>query len=260
MTTTIPLIQRIAAWGVHLLTAISGVFGLFTLNAIYHHEFITAFWFMWAAVFIDAIDGSLARAVNVKLAAPKIDGALLDNLLDYVNYVITPAFFLIISEMLPAKFSLIITSIIVLASAYQFTQRDAKTDDHFFKGFPSYWNIVVFYLYIFQSSQITNAIVLLSLAVLVFVPMKYVYPSRLDYLTRKKSLRILTHLASVGYGIATIGILWNYPEIHTSSVIYSGLYIAWYLSVSLYRTYVPLKDLIQPNVMGLKQRFKNNHV
>lgn len=245
--------QRVAAWLVHLFTASGAVLGLLTLYAIHQHQFWLAFWIMGAAIFVDAVDGTLARRTNTKVAAAKVDGAMLDNLLDYLNYVIAPAFFLLVSEaLLPYGWRIIGTSVIVLASAYQFTQADAKTDDHFFKGFPSYWNIVVFYLYFWGLSPWINLMVILFLAVMVFIPIKYIYPSRLDYLTSKRSLRLLMMLASILWGFSTFGMLllhpnqiWSPPEnfnaVNPIFVWVSMGYTVLYIIISLYRTFVPVE-------------------
>ena len=176
--------RRVAAWLVHLFTATGAVFGLLTLSAIHRQQYLLAFWLMGGAILVDSADGILARWTMTAVAVPTIDGALLDNLLDYLNYVIAPAFFLLEGNLLPPGWRFVGAGLVVLASAYQFTQPEAKTKDHFFKGFPSYWNIVVFYLFFWQTSLWLNLVIVLGLSILVFVPIKYVYPSRLDYLTR----------------------------------------------------------------------------
>ncbi len=235
--------RRVAAWLVHLFTASGAVFGLLTLSAIHHGQFLLAFWLMGGALIVDSVDGILARRAMTKVAAPKIDGALLDNLLDYVNYVMTPAFFLLESDLLPAGWRFVGSGLVVLASAYQFTQPEAKTKDHFFKGFPSYWNIVVFYLFFWQTSPWTNLIIVLVLSVLVFVPIKYVYPSRLDYLTRNSWLRRTMLMATLLWGGATAALLWLYPNTNRLLVAMSIGYAIFYVLISLYRTFVPLEGV-----------------
>ena len=152
----------------------------------------------------------------------------------------TPAFFLIVSNTLPAEWKVIASAAIVLASAYQFTQADAKTPDHFFKGFPSYWNLVVFYLFIAKLSPLFNLIIIFSLVVLVFVPIKYLYLTRIDYVTRNKQLRIALVVATVIYGLATLGLLATYPNPHPLYVLLSWGFGILYVVVSLYRTFVPI--------------------
>ena len=229
------------AWAVHAFTASSACFGLLTLVKIYQHDYIVALWFMAICVVIDAVDGTFARLVRVKSILPGIDGALLDNIVDYLNYVITPCFFLYVKpDLLPQAWSILIIVAITLTSAYQFCQADAKTPDHFFKGFPCYWNIAIFYMIIFNTTAQSNAIILTILCVLVFVPIKYVYPSRLDYLTPSKKLKIVMHCSSFIYGVTSAFILWSYPEVNELCLGLSLAYVGMYLALSFYRTCNPL--------------------
>ncbi|GIK43150.1 MAG: phosphatidylcholine synthase [Chloroflexota bacterium] len=235
--------RRVAAWSVHLFTASGGVFGLLSLYAIYHQQYIVAFWLMGAAVIVDSVDGVLARRAQTKIAAPRVDGGLLDNILDYVNYVTVPAFFLLVANLLPPGWAFVGASVIMLASAYQFTQPEAKTEDHFFKGFPSYWNFIVFYLFLWQTPPWVNLVIVLILVVLVFVPIKYVYPSRLDYLTHSRWLRRGMLFATLLWGAATAALLWIYPRTNFVLVTLSILYIALYIVLSVYRTFRPIEPL-----------------
>ncbi|CEG57046.1 phosphatidylcholine synthase [Legionella fallonii] len=234
-------LHYLAAWGVHLFTASAACIGVFTLYKIYQHEYTFALWLMAITVFIDAVDGSLARLVHIKNILPKIDGALLDNIVDFVNYVITPCFFLLVKpDMLPSEYSVFIITAITITSSYQFCQSDAKTPDHFFKGFPCYWNIAVFYMYILHTSMNFNALLLTLFCILIFVPVKYVYPSRLDYLTDSKLLKILMHCCSLIYGVSSACLLIFYPETDKLWLSLSLGYIGMYLFLSFYRTYSPL--------------------
>lgn len=229
------------AWAVHAFTASAAFIGVLTLVNIYHQNYLHALWLMGVTVFIDAVDGSFARLVRVDKVLPKIDGALLDNIVDYLNYVITPCFFLLVKpDMLPDSYATVIVIAITIASSYQFCQTDAKTPDHFFKGFPCYWNIVVFYMFIFESSMTINATILMTLCVLVFVPLKYVYPSRLDYLTQSKRLKIMMHAFSLLYGVSAALLLLHYPQKDHLWLGVSLCYVAFYLFVSMYRTYYPM--------------------
>lgn len=229
------------AWAVHAFTASAAFLGILTLVNIYHQEYLHALWLMGITVFIDAVDGSFARLVRVKKVLPMIDGALLDNIVDYLNYVITPCFFLLVKPgMLPPAFALIIVIGITITSSYQFCQADAKTPDHFFKGFPCYWNFAVFYMFIFNTSMALNSLILSILCILIFVPIKYVYPSRLDYLTKSKRLKLLMHGLSLLYGVSTALLLWDYPK---NDSIWLGIslgYVVIYLMISMYRTCSPM--------------------
>lgn len=237
------LSQRVLGWLIHAFTASGASIGLLALLAIYHHNFLLALWLMGAAILIDAVDGMFARMVNIKEAVPEIDGALLDNIVDFFTYTLVPCFFLLVTDLLPEYWRVLCVMAITFSSCYQFTQVDAKTTDHFFKGFPSYWNIAVFYLFFWQMSPLANMVILLALAILSFVPIKYVYPSRLDYLTENKFLRLSMILITILWGAATTGLLWLYPSTNHLLVSISLGYCLLYIGISLYRTWVPLASL-----------------
>lgn len=238
------MMQRSLGWCIHAFTASGACVGLLALFAIYQHQFLLALWWMGAAIFIDAIDGMFARMIKIKQVVPEIDGALLDNIVDFFNYTIVPCFFLLVTDLLPEYWRFVSVMAITFSSAYQFTQVDAKTTDHFFKGFPSYWNIAVFYLFFWQMNSTTNMGILLFLAILSFVPIKYVYPSRLDYLTNNQFLRFAMILGTVLWGLATAGLLWLYPQSNHFLVAISVGYTLLYLAISLYRTWIPLAPLV----------------
>ncbi len=235
-----PWRQRLAGWLIHIFTASGAYLGVMALYAIYQQKPLTAFWLMFIATVIDAVDGMFARIVKIKDAVPGIDGALLDNIVDFFNYTIVPSFFLMIVPLVPDAWRIPCVIAIIFSSAYQFSQVDAKTSDHFFKGFPSYWNIVIFYLFFWQMSHIANVIILFTLAVLSFVPIKYVYPSRLDFLAHSYLLRYAMLLATIVWGCATAGLLWIYPLTNHVLVFISMTYLVTYAVISLYRTWVPL--------------------
>jgi phosphatidylcholine synthase len=249
--------RRVAAFLVHLFTATGALFGLSTYYAIFIGDYKLAFWLMAGAVMVDAVDGILARMAQVKVYAANIDGELLDNILDYSNYVMAPAFLALVSGLLPPGWAFVGTGGMVLASAYQFTQLDAKTSDHFFKGFPSYWNIVVLYLAMWHLSPWVNLAIVVLLVILVFVPIKYVYPSRLDYLTHYRWFRRTMLVATVLWGLATAILLFIYPQTNPVLVIYSILYAVFYMGVSLYRTLVPLEPITRPPKKEKSERLES---
>ena len=234
--------QRTAAWLVHLLTSLSAIFALLTVQAILAHQDMLAFFWMGAAIFVDAIDGTLARKAQVLVYAPKIDGALLDNIVDYLNYVFTPAIFLLVHPtVLPRTGRIFILSVMLLCAAFQFTQQDAKTKDNFFKGFPCYWNFVAFYMVIFGTPAWFNATALLVFCVLVFVPIKYIYLSRMEYLTHNPLLRHALMGLSVLYGLISTSFLFLYPNLPKGLIIYSVAYLLLYFGLSVFRTLRPIR-------------------
>jgi len=216
-----------AAYGVHLFTASGAVWGFLALLAIFDRQWKAMIIYMIIAMLVDGFDGMLARWADVKTYAPGIDGALLDNILDYLNYVIAPALFLFQADVLPAGARLFGACAVLLTSAYQFTQTDAKTDDHHFKGFPSYWNVMALYMLLMNLPQWLNLAFLVAFNILVFVPIKYIYPSRNSYL-RKLTL-VLT------YAYAAVGIwgLLLYPNTPPWVVWASFIYVGYYAVLSL---------------------------
>jgi len=239
----VSLQKRCIGWLIHAFTASGACIGLLALLAIYQHNFLQALWLMGTAILIDAVDGMFARMIKIKEVVPEVDGALLDNIVDFFTYTLVPCFFLLVTNLLPEYWRVLCVMGITFSSAYQFTQVDAKTMDHFFKGFPSYWNIAVFYLFFWQMSPATNMVILLSLALLSFVPIKYVYPSRLDYLTNNKYLRFSMAVITILWGAATTGLLWLYPQSNHLLVAISMGYCLLYIGISLYRTWSPLTSL-----------------
>jgi phosphatidylcholine synthase len=163
-----------AAWGVHLYTALSAPLGVWALFAAFAGDFKTAWVVLAATVFIDSTDGMLARAVRVSEALPTIDGRRLDDIVDYFCWVLVPMVILVQADRLPWWASIAP----MLASGYGFSQTQAKTDDDYFLGFPSYWSIAALYMYVLDGSVVTNVAWTTALAILVFVPIRYPYPTK----------------------------------------------------------------------------------
>ncbi len=220
----------LAAWGVHLLTAIGVVVGFLALGAIHHGEWVRAFWCMAAALAIDSADGTLARAVGVKTVLPRFDGARLDDLVDYLNYTVVPVALICAAGRLPGQVATIVAAVVLVASAYGFCQTDAKTSDGYFKGFPSYWNVVVFYLFALEIGPWASAVILLGFAILVFVPVYYVYPSKAP---RWRTATIVLGVAWAVCTLVTLALLPDAPR----ALLYAGLlYPALYFGLSFYLT------------------------
>jgi phosphatidylcholine synthase len=165
------------AWAVHFYTASGAVLALLALEAIGRDAFAAAFAWMAVAMFIDCTDGTLARRVRVKEVLPQFDGSKLDDIVDYLNYVIVPVFFLAWSGRIDP---LLLAGAPVLASAYGFSQAEAKTEDGYFLGFPSYWNVVALYAFLLDVSAPHTTAWLVGLSIAVFVPLKYLYPSQMS--------------------------------------------------------------------------------
>lgn len=246
-------LQHIYAWFVHIFTAGGGIFSVLaiissiqayaakisanTLDFIFYLKL--SFAYTVIAIVIDAIDGTLARQVNIKKLTP-FDGGLLDNLIDFINYTVAPSIWIFIVDIVPAKFKIATLTMIVLGSCYQFCQINAKTKDHFFKGFPSYWNITVYYLIYFDFSSMTNFITIVMLFILVFIPIKYVYLSRMRYVSYTKIVLITVLIYTLIWGIATIASAIIWPKSNPVLTWFIVSYILFYFGLSVYRTVKPL--------------------
>jgi len=172
------LLSKAPSYLVHVFTALGVVFGFLALLATVDGNIPEAFLWLAFALFVDGVDGTLARAVNVKQNTPEIDGAILDNIIDYLNYVVVPVFIFYSLGMAPEQYLLLSCIAILLVSCFTFINTNIKTDDFYFSGFPAIWNIVVLYFYILESSEFTNFIFVILFCVLTFIPFKYVHPFR----------------------------------------------------------------------------------
>ena len=217
-----------AAWAVHLYTASGAVLAFLALEAIGRDAYAAAFGWMALAMAIDCTDGTLARRARVKQVLPQFDGSKLDDIVDYLNYVFVPIFFAVETNLLPPGCAGLVAALPLLASAYGFCQSTAKTADFFFTGFPSYWNITVFYMYVLHGPPTANAVVFAVLSLLVFVPIGYLYPSRQPF------LRPLTITLGVAWAVVAIVAVLRLPE-RSPMLLYGSLaYPIYYFVVSFY--------------------------
>ena len=222
---------RLAGAAVHLYTAIGSVLGLLIVLAAFDGDAVTALWLGLVALVVDGTDGMLARRLRVKETIPWFDGARLDDIVDYLTYAFAPVVLLWTTGSLPGgAVGWVVAALPLLASCYQFCRVDAKTEDHAFLGFPSYWNVVAFYAIVLDLSPAVVATVLVVCSVLVFVPVRYLYPSRTTAL-RGLSLA-LTAVWLVAYAV----LLLQVPDPHPIVVALSLAYLVYYVAVSLWLT------------------------
>jgi phosphatidylcholine synthase len=223
-----PLARGVAgAWLVHIYTA-SGAFLAFVgAWGVVHGRDRLALAAMFAATIVDATDGLLARRARVKERLPHIDGARIDDIVDYITFVFLPLMLLEASGGLYLWTAFPVAAAVLLSSMYGFVSPDAKTSDHFFTGFPSYWNVVVLYLMVFAVPPGVNAIVLLALSALVFVRIRYVYPSRTPVLQR------LTLVLAGAWTIALAAMIVLWPSPPRWLTIGSLAFPVYYVVLSL---------------------------
>ena len=194
--------SKILAWLVHAFTASGAVLAFLALMAVVGEKWDLALAWLLAALAVDGIDGSLARMARAKENAPRIDGDTLDLVIDYLNYVFVPTVLIWRAELVPAALVPPLAAAILISSLYNFTRRDLKTDDNYFRGFPALWNVVAFYLFVARPSPETAALAICLLTALTFAPVHFVHPFRVrDY------GRWLPLLACL-WAVATAALLW----------------------------------------------------
>jgi phosphatidylcholine synthase len=212
---------------VHAYTASGAVVAFAAALDSIDGNYRRAFLLMVLATAIDSTDGLLARLARVKEATPGFDGARLDDIVDYLTFVFVPMLLLHLAGDLPPGWGPLVVGVVLLSSAYGFASTDAKTEDYFFTGFPSYWNIIAVYLHAGGLPAAVNGAILVALSALVFVRIGYVYP------TRTPVLRGLTNALCAVWGLMVVGIIWTLPDVNRTLLIASLFFPVYYTVLSL---------------------------
>ncbi|MHC5536794.1 CDP-alcohol phosphatidyltransferase family protein [Singulisphaera rosea] len=229
-------VQRFLAWCVHLYTA-SGLVIAALISVLLVRggtdAYRSSFFLMLLATVIDATDGTFARRIGVKKVLPNFDGRKLDDLTDFLTYTFLPLLLIWRAGILPTGQEAWLL-FPLLASAYGFCQVEAKTEDGYFLGFPSLWNVVAFYLYVLHLPEWTSLGVVVTLSLLTFVPSRYLYPSQPGL------LNVLSNILGVVWACLLAGILWQLRREHSASAnelartlaLTSLFYPAFYMATS----------------------------
>jgi phosphatidylcholine synthase len=175
-----PRAQRAKAFSVHILTASGAAIALLALMAAVRGEWTWMFGLLGLALIVDGVDGTFARRFKVAETLPNWSGDALDLVVDFGTYVFVPAFAIVAGGLMPLWLAVPLAVIIVITGAIYFADRRMKTSDNFFRGFPTLWNAVAFYLFILQPPAWVTALVILALAALTFAPIRFVHPVRVE--------------------------------------------------------------------------------
>lgn len=212
--------ERLKAWLVHIFTA-SGILTVFmALVEAGVKDLRSAMLWLVAAQIIDGIDGSLARRYRVEEVLPDMSGKRIDFVIDFAGYAVVPAYMIYQSDLMPDDFGLSMALLIVLTSAIYYGKAGMVTNDLYFKGFPVMWNMAAFYLiFVFGFPASLNIAVVILLAIMQFIPIKFAYPS----LTRRWMPATL--IVTAMFLVSVAGLLWYYPD-------YPGIFY-WGVIVSL---------------------------
>jgi phosphatidylcholine synthase len=190
------------AFSVHILTASGAVLALLALLAAIERNWAMMFWLLGAALIVDGIDGSFARRLDVAERLPRWSGDVLDLVVDFLTYVFIPAFAVIVSGLLPFWLAIICAAAIIISGALYFADREMKTADYYFHGFPAVWNVPLFYLFLLQPPAWITALAIFLLAVGTFLPVPFVHPFRVA-----RGRRLTIALLIVWCGLACVTLL-----------------------------------------------------
>jgi phosphatidylcholine synthase len=138
-----------------------------------------------------------------------------------------PVFIMWQEQLLPHP---VWTIVPILAGLYAYGQADMKTDDNFFLGFPSYWNIVALYLFWLRPEVIVALLAIIIPAILTVIPTRYLYPSKNDYWWRTTWA-----LGAVWFVMVIVLLLQSPPD--ATLVAVSLFYPAFYMGLSFYAEY-----------------------
>ena len=229
-------VAQVRAWAIHLFTSLGAVTGLISLIAVVDGRPAAALIWLGIGMVIDGLDGPLARRYVIWEVLPRVDGAVLDHIIDYMTYAVIPAMFIYTFGFLPDGWNLAGAAVVMVTAQYCFANREAKTPDNFFAGFPAAWNLIALCFYLLNLPEWVAAGVVLLCAVLTFIPITFIHPFRV------KALRPLT-LAMTGIWSAVTlaavllqtpggGLQREHPALFWAFVGLS----AYFLAVSLVRT------------------------
>jgi phosphatidylcholine synthase len=174
----ISAIERATAFSVHLLTTSGALWAFLALIAAAEHRFVMMFWWLGVALFVDGIDGPLARKFEVKKRLPHWSGELLDCIIDYVTYVLIPAFALYKSDLIAEPYGFIAAAIIILSATIYYADMRMKTTNNSFRGFPVCWNMAVFSLFVISPSSLIAFAIVVLCTICTFIPVYFVHPVR----------------------------------------------------------------------------------
>ncbi len=230
--------QVVAAWGVHAFTASGVIAGLLAIAALIAGDFRMVLLWLGAALLIDGFDGPMARKAKVTHYAPQFDGAILDHVIDYLTYSVIPALMVYRFGLVPVGWAIPAAANIMTTSLYCFGNRDMKTKDNYFSGFPATWNIVVLFFFIFWSPAWLNLLVIIALGILTFVPIKFIHPFRV------KEYRPLTiAMTGIWGGLTFALVVTSEPGVPPGTNA-SAVYWAWVV-ICLYFTWICVRRSIR---------------
>jgi phosphatidylcholine synthase len=175
---SLPPLAQTRAFAVHVFTAAGAALALAALIYATRGQWAAMFFCLGIALVIDGVDGTIARRFKVADLLPRWSGDVLDLVVDFATYVFVPAYAIAAGGLLPPTLALPAAVVIVVTGALYFADRDMKTSDNYFRGFPALWNAAAFYLFLLKPAPWLAAAIVVALAVLTFTPFKFLHPMR----------------------------------------------------------------------------------
>ncbi len=209
-------------FAVHILTASGAALALLAVLAAQSQNWQSVFVLLGVALFVDAVDGPLARRLRVSERLSKWDGAALDYVIDYTTYVFVPAIIIANSGMLDRSTGIAAAIVISVSGAIYFADRRMKQPDNSFRGFPAVWNMPVFVLFVFQPPIAVTVLTILVLAVMTFLPVQFVHPNRVI------KWRSLTLTVTAVWAVAAVWIIavnFQSAPVAQAALLLSSLYL-----------------------------------
>ena len=188
----------VRAFAVHIFTACGAALALLALILATGGHWAAMFFCLGLALVVDGVDGPLAREFKVAEVLPRWSGDTLDLIVDFTTYVFVPAYAIAASGLLPHALAIPSGIVVVIAGALYFADQQMKTPDNYFRGFPAVWNLGAFYLYLLEPPPWLAAAMIGALAVLTFVPIKFLHPLRV------KRLRALNIALLAGWAVLAL--------------------------------------------------------
>ena len=230
-TRPLPFTRRAMAWGAHAFTLTGVVWAALATISLFEGQIRHMWLWLGIALLVDAVDGSIARAVRVSEYAPGFDGATLDNIVDYLTWTFIPALFMAFHLPFGSRtLGIAMALLVCVSSMFCYCNVSLKTPDHYFMGFPAAWNVVAAIMWIFQTGAVFNLIATGILAVLTVAPIAFVHPFRVG---RLRAINIVAALVWVAATAALVAYAPVRPIILTGIWWVAGI---WILVVSAIRS------------------------
>jgi phosphatidylcholine synthase len=200
-TNSVASFSTVRAFAVHVFTATGAAIAFLALILATGEHWAAMFFCLGFSLIVDGIDGPLARAFKVAEVLPRWSGETLDIVVDFATYVFVPAYAISASGMLPRALAVPAGIVVVISGALYFADRNMKTADNYFRGFPAVWNLAAFYLYVLEPAEWLGAGIIAVLAALTFAPIKFLHPLRVK---RLRALNVGILLAWAALALITV--------------------------------------------------------